>query len=150
MLAANHTIVAGVVGSYVGDPFLAFLVGIVIHFALDAVPHFDTTDDGNITARQLTLIMVDFLIGLLIIFYIMHVKLSFGSPFVWGAVGGNLPDLLDNIPFWKENFRGSKIGRRIHHFHEIIHSKVFDLKPVQGILSQYLISLLFVWLYLSK
>lgn len=150
MLAANHTIVAGVAGSYIGNPFLAFLVGIIIHFALDAVPHFDTTDDGDITARQLTLIIVDFLIGLLIIFYVMHVKLSFDSPFVWGAIGGNFPDLLDNIPFWQESFRNSKIGGRIHHFHEIIHSKLYDKKPIQGMLSQYLIIALFVWLYLTK
>lgn len=150
MLAANHTVVAGVVGSYFGNPFLAFLIGIIIHFILDAVPHYDTTDNGKITFRQMVLVIVDFLIGLFIVFYIMHVKLSFGSPFVWGAIGGNLPDIFDNVPFWNENFRRTKIGKRIHNFHELIHSKVFDRKPVLGLLSQYLIIALFIWIYFTK
>lgn len=150
MLAANHMIVAGVVGSYIGDPFLAFLVGIIIHFALDAVPHFDTTDDSKITFRQMALVIIDFLIGLSLIIWVMKADLSWNSPFLWGAIGGNFPDLLDNIPFWSEKFRGTKIGGKIHYFHELIHSRAFDHRPVLGMLSQYIIIALFIWLYLLK
>lgn len=147
MLAANHTIVAGVAGSYIGNPFLAFLAGIIIHFILDTIPHFDTTDKGEFTTRQIALVLIDFLIGLFIIFGILHIKIDPSSPFIWGAVGGNLPDVLDNIPFWKDRFRGTGIGARVHSLHELIHGKAFDAKPVLGMLTQYIIIALFVWLY---
>lgn len=150
MLAANHIVVSGVVGSYIGNPFLAFLVGIIIHFILDAVPHYDTTDDGDFTFRQYALIFADFFIGLLIVFFILHIKITIGSPFIWGAIGGNLPDLFDNIPFWKEKFRATKFGGKIHYFHEVIHSQYFEHHFVLGTLSSYAIIGLFVWAYLIK
>lgn len=150
MLAANHTVVSGVVGSYIGNPFLAFLIGIILHFLLDAIPHYDTTDDGDFTFRQIALIVVDFLIGLFIVFFVLNINLSLESPFIWGAIGGNLPDLFDNMPFLKESFRKTKIGAKIHHIHEVIQSQYLDGRPVLGMLSQYAITALFVLIYFAK
>ena len=150
MLAANHTIVAGVVGSYIGNPFLAFLAGFIIHFLLDSIPHFDTTDKGKFTFRQIFLVVADFAIGLMLIFWVIRADISINSPFVWGAFGGMVPDLLDNVPFWNKAFRKSKIGRKFHNFHNLFHSRLFNHKPFLGLLSQYLIIALFIWLYFAR
>ena len=150
MLAASHLVVGGVVGSYIGNPFIAFLVGIIIHFLLDAVPHFDTIEEEKIDYREMSLILVDFLIGAALIIFVIKPDLSLGSPFLWGGIGGMTPDLFDNIPFWKVAFRKTKIGSKVHLLHEKIHSRVFDKHPIPGLLTQYITIAIFIYLYMLK
>jgi len=149
MLAASHIVAGGVVGSYIGNPFLAFLVGFILHFILDAIPHFDTIGDNILSFKQMSLIIADLLIGVALIIYVIKPDLSPGSPFIWGAVGGMLPDLLDNVPFWRNAFRKSKVGGKIHNFHGKIQSRALENHPFVGMLTQYIIITLFIWLYFS-
>lgn len=41
MLFAAHLIVGGTVGQLIGNPIVAFIVGIISHFILDHIPHTD-------------------------------------------------------------------------------------------------------------
>ena len=150
MLAASHLVAGGVIGSYIGNPFLAFLLGIIIHFVLDAIPHFDTIGEGGTSLKEMTLIITDFLIGLALIIWVIKPDLSIGSPFVWGAIGGMTPDLFDNVPFWKRWFHKNIIGNKIHEFHEKYHSRTFDHHPVLGMLTQYILIGIFIWLSILK
>ena len=150
MLAASHIVAGGVVGSYLGNPFLAFLLGIVIHFILDSIPHFDTIGDGIDDPKELTLILVDFLIGMAIIVWVLKPDISLNSSFVWGSIGGMTPDLFDNVPFWRESFRKTKIGGKVHKFHDKIHSQAFENRPILGMLTQYILIGLFIWLSILK
>ncbi|MFA4996102.1 MAG: hypothetical protein WC536_03100 [Patescibacteria group bacterium] len=148
MMTATHIIAAGYVGERIGNPFIAFLVGIVIHFILDSIPHYDTTDGGKLTKRQLTLTFVDLTIGILIIKFLLKADLSFGSSFLWGAVGGIFPDILDVIPFWQKAFRSTKFGKRFHKFHDDIQR--ISLPPISGLLIQAIIIIIFSYLYLTR
>lgn len=150
MLASSHIVAGGVVGSHIGDPFLAFLVGIIIHFILDAIPHFDTIGEGGTSLAEMTLIILDFLMGLALIIWVLKPDITISSPFIWGAVGGMTPDLFDNVPFWKEWFRKNRIGSKIHNIHEKYHSRTFDDHPVLGLLTQYVLIGIFGWLYILK
>lgn len=143
MLISSHTIAAGVVGEYTGNPFLAFLLGIIIHFLLDSIPHYDTTDEGKITKRQLILVFGDLVFCLLVIFLFIKPKIEIGSPFFWGAFGGILPDILDQTPVLKEFFRKSKIGGHIHKFHENIQKYWKQPNPFWGILIQIILVIFF-------
>jgi len=150
MLAASHLVAGGVVGSYIGNPFLAFLVGIIIHFLLDSVPHFDTIEEDKFDYKELSLIFIDFLIGMAIIIWVIKPDISLNSSFVWGSIGGMTPDLFDNVPFWKETFRKTRIGSKVHYLHERIHSKAFDKRPLLGILTQLITIAIFIWLFTLK
>jgi hypothetical protein len=139
MLFAAHSIIGGVVGSELENPFLAFLAGFVLHFLLDTIPHYDTTDGGKFTRRQIVLILVDAIVGLSIIFfYIKPAALSFW----YGALGGITPDLLDLTPFWSKAFRKTFFGKNFHRFHDVIQS--YKVSLFFGLLIQYLAILLFV------
>lgn len=148
MLFSAHVIPAGYVGEMIGNPFLAFLAGIVIHFILDSVPHYDTTDRGKFTLRQWALILADVTIGLYIILFVLKPDFNIKSPFLWGALGGILPDMLEFTPILNKAYRKMKWGAVVHRFHEKIQS--VRLKPIQGLLIQVFIIILFSYLYLHK
>ena len=48
MLDTVHVLTGLVLGRYIDNPFLAFCAGVVSHFALDAMPHWD----GDKTTKQ--------------------------------------------------------------------------------------------------
>lgn len=148
MLIATHIIVAGYAGEMIGNPFLTFLAGVIIHLLLDAIPHYDTTDDGKITKRQLALVIIDGIIGIFLIIFLLRANLGFKSPFFWGALGGIFPDILDNVPFWQKAFRGTNFGKKFHQFHERIQKISLPLIPC--LLLQILIVMIFSYLYLHR
>lgn len=122
MLIASHMLVAGYIGERIGNPILAFLVGIIIHFLLDSIPHYDTTDDGKFTPRQIALLVVDGVIGLVIVYYILLGN-NFNTSYISGAIGGLAPDIFDNSPFWKKAFRKTTFGKKLHMLHESVHGE---------------------------
>lgn len=141
MLIAAHAIAAGTVGTYISNPILAFLLGIILHFVLDFVPHYDTTDEGKFTPRQIALILTDFLLFLLIIIFV--IKPSDPS-FWWGAFGGIFPDFLDINPLWNKAFRKTAFGKSFHKFHEKIQR--YRASFVPGISVQMLVILISLWM----
>lgn len=145
MLLAVHSVSAGVAGEVIGNPIFAFLLGFLLHFVLDAIPHFDTTDEGKFTKRQICLLAVDGAIGAAILIYLL-IYSSHHLAFVAGVFGGLLPDLLDNIPWWEDRFRSSWFGKKFHQFHDYIQS--VKLKPIFGILVQYLIIIISICVFL--
>jgi hypothetical protein len=136
MLFSTHAMVAGAVGKYLGNPVLAFLLGIVLHLVLDSIPHYDTTDDGKLTKRQLALVGFDIIVFILLVIFVVKPMFSLSNPFWWGAFGGVLPDLFDCVPFWNKSFRRTKFGKKFHRFHDKIQS--VKVGPVPGILVQVL------------
>lgn len=148
MLIATHSIAAGIAGEKLGNPIIAFFAGIIIHFLLDAIPHFDTTDDGKLTLRQVAVVILDFILGIILIIYAMKVDLSFGNSFLWGTIGGVLPDVFDNLPIIQDSFRKTAFGKKVHIFHERIQS--VKISPWLGIFDQYGLLLILVIYYLSQ
>jgi len=122
MLVTTHTITGGVVGEVVSNPILAFILGSILHFLFDAIPHYDKTDDGKWSWKQILLVIIDFSATILILFW-LRPKLSIYNPFWWGAFGGFWPDLIDNVPFWGPAIIKTKWGKRYHKFHEGLHKK---------------------------
>lgn len=146
MLIATHSIVGAVAGESVGNPIYALLLGAAIHFLLDAIPHFDTTDNGNYTKRQIGLVLVDGILGALVLAVLFFGHSEHKLNFASGAFGGILPDLLLNVPGLKQKVLKNNLARRVQDFHAKIQS--YSLPAVPGLLIQYLISALFVYLYL--
>ncbi|MCX6808041.1 MAG: hypothetical protein NTW50_00020 [Candidatus Berkelbacteria bacterium] len=120
MLIGTHLITGGVLGEVVGNPIAAFGVGLLSHFCLDSIPHYDLTDGGKITKRQIALILAEVTIAILLI-ALMKPSLAHNSPFLWGGLGGVLPDLVDNVPLWNKSFRKLRFGYLFNQFHEWTH-----------------------------
>lgn len=131
MLLGTHLLAGAAVGEAVGNPFLAFLLGFILHFVLDAIPHFDTTDDHKFTYRQILLIAIEGIIGIIIFIYCYLNFSSHKAGFLAGAFGSILPDLIDYVPFWDKSFQRTRFGRVFHNFHNKIQS--IKLKPVEGL-----------------
>lgn len=137
MLLGAHLIAGATAGEAINNPYLAFAAGIILHFILDAIPHFDTTDEHKLTVRQIVLIAIDGIIGFAILIFCYHDFSIHKMSYLIGALGGILPDLFDNVPFWNEQFQKSKFGKRFHRVH--LRLQRINLPPVPGLLIQYLI-----------
>lgn len=130
MLTIDHVLIGGVIGVVVNQPAVALVAGIASHLIADAIPHLDAPidaprdHDGNIiwTPRLFTQGFLDVGLGTAISLY---VGVHFWStphfwPFVLGAFGGFLPDLVDNVPYWR--FVRQWPGfRQFHVFHDALH-----------------------------
>jgi hypothetical protein len=148
MIISVHFLAGGIAGEALGNPAMAFLLGIVLHFVLDAIPHFDNLlKNGKWNYKQVIFTTLDILATVALVMFYLKPEYTFTNSVLWGAFGGVLPDLLDNIPFL--TVRNTKLGKPFHRFHNFIHSKTPDW--IVGSLTQIVIVILFViWHNLIK
>ena len=136
MLIAAHSISAATLGQAIGNPVLAFFLGVILHYVLDSIPHYDTTDKGKFTVRQILFIATDAVLGFVAMVY-LYMNSELGSGFYCGALGGIFPDLLDNVPFWRNGIHKIKIIKNFYRFHQKVHFLV--ARPFYGILVQIIV-----------
>ena len=145
MLLATHTIVAATAGEAIGGALPAFLLGVIIHFLLDMIPHFDTTDEGQMTSRQIALITVDGLVGASIAYHMYRLS-NYSPNFLWGGVGGVLPDFLLNIPQVERILSRARIFYKVRNFH--IRIQKMALWALPGLMLQLALMLISLYVYL--
>lgn len=135
MLATPHLLTGAAIGAVTQNYYAAFILGVISHHLLDIIPHFDTAifhmnekdDHYQLTKRDWLIGVGDAMIGVVILLLItISMLMVVGSPYnigpiLVGALGGIFTDLFDNVPFWKERFRQTKIGKKVHAFHEYYH-----------------------------
>ena len=151
MITTAHFIVGAAVGVATGNPYAGFVAGVVSHFVVDTIPHFDVPlsaahdQDDNLvfTPALWTQVLVDGIVGLVVLAWLWGYLDTFSlvSPVLWGALGGFFPDLIDNVPFWNKAFRRTRFGTAFHRFHDSTHAawkKTFPMKRFWwlGILTQ--------------
>lgn len=142
MLAVPHVLVGAALGSLVGDvpgaPVIAFAVGWASHYVLDSVPHwerlyrphdqagFETDTPASDWPRHIFFqAVVDVVIAGLILFVIATNTSEAAwwqtDQIFWGGVGGLVPDLLGNVPFWNRTLRKIPGFKQEHTFHSNVH-----------------------------
>lgn len=116
MVLGTHTVIGGTLGAISrAHPIIAFLIGFVSHFFLDAIPHWDykllsstkrkTNNplDGDMVfgkefVRDIFYIGIDFGIGIIVTaFLFLNGYLGDNeilNSIIWGAMGGVAPDFL--------------------------------------------------------
>lgn len=140
MIATAHVIIGGAVGTAVGlatqNPIAAVAAGVVSHFLCDLIPHLDhppaLKDKNGDLIWNKSLWIFAFSDSILSAIIVLIVWNMFGeypalSPFVLGAIGGYLPDFVDNVPFWNKYTRPLPGLKQFHSFHERIH-KVWTVR----------------------
>jgi hypothetical protein len=138
MIATSHVIIGGAVGvataTITQNPIAALFAGIVSHIVCDTLPHLDAPfrfeyengqyDQPVWNKKLLTWAIIDSLAAMLIILFLWNRNfgLEFFSPFAWGALGGYLPDLVDNFPLWGKQIRQFPGFRQFHKLHLAVHN----------------------------
>jgi hypothetical protein len=158
MLFITHAITGAALGAATESPYLGFGGGIVLHHALDWLPHNDPgsyefiykrKDRSTLTTEQLIMAMADVLLGTTLLVLIILFAPSFNlQAMLAGAFGGVFPDLVDNLPRVKTLFRKTGFGRAYHAFHERFHVTLPWSKWPMGLglqVALVAISLYFFW-----
>lgn len=162
MLLSQHAIVGGAVGLATGNPFLGFLAGFMSHHILDRLPHVDGVPEKSGHERYSSVIDREWPLSTYITAYIdvavtviiiIFVALRVNEPliFLCGAFGGSLPDLMDNVPFWRNQFRLTGFGKWYHGLHNRFHFRWHNAYRYQlglAILLQLILTLGGVWVSL--
>jgi len=88
------------IGSQVGNPWLAFLIGFISHFVLDIIPH-DSKElkewyDIGKTLNKFTIIVIIDILIMIILGIVLSVwyNLVFTPAIIWGITGTLLPDFI--------------------------------------------------------
>jgi hypothetical protein len=152
MLSGVHIIVGGAAGvaavTATNNIFAGLAAGIVSHFILDAIPHFDTSLDsmkqGELVFDRKTYIIAftDSILAAIIMVFFWYYFFDFPyiTPFILGAGGGYLPDFIDNVPWWRKEIRTLPLFKQLHQFHVKIHQwkKIYPMPQywILGICTQ--------------
>lgn len=147
MYLTIHAVAGVLIGSYVNQSFVAFVVGFISHFFLDMIPH----NDGNIptvgqTAKTLRrlyfnkivgLIYLDISLSLIVAAALFTNNIHFLTrPIIWGMIGSVLPDVFQALGFFRPK---NKLLRKFNEFHNFIHySPEKQISIILGNLTQIL------------
>ena len=165
MILASHIIVSGLLGATTQNYFLAAAIGLVSHYILDAIPHWDfylspkfyvkaEAEDGKFIKekffwKEAGKIVIDILIGLGLLFIFLKNLSYINITAVFISVFfGILPDPLQ-LFYLMTKWRFIKWNFDLQEFvHYSIHSKI-DQKFWPGIIIQ-TIAVALVFLVLRK
>ncbi len=150
MILTSHAIAGTIVASLVPNhPVLGFGLGLVSHYLLDMIPHWEAPmhtdaltnkEDLGLASFKNKILWLDFFIkgsDLFIGISLSALVLYFMSCFnlqvlIIGASAGVLPDLLQFFYLLWKKFPLNWIQR----FHEIFHNNHFEFRKIEGILTQ--------------
>lgn len=141
MNATTHLVTGSAIGLATGNPVLGFTGGFASHFLLDSIPHTDQgafVDNNKWPLWVWISVYIDCILGLSIVFYFAS-KSTNPVAIYSGAFGGILTDLIDNVPFWKNQMRSTNFGKKFHKLHETIHWASKRSSVFWGIINQIII-----------
>jgi hypothetical protein len=137
MTVTAHVLIGGAIGMAVGaatsNPttglIASIVAGIASHFVMDTIPHIDHPPAPRVNNNLVWTPSVwvwgvtDSLLALLVTFGFWTSFFGFPTltPFLLGAIGGALPDVIDNIPFWNTWLRRQPGFRQFHGLHDATH-----------------------------
>ncbi len=129
MYLTIHATAGALIGSYVDQPFIAFLLGFISHFLLDILPHHD----GNIFTKGqvpksrrefyfnkvIGLIYFDLCLAIIVAGALFTNNIHFlTKSIIWGIIGGILPDIIQALNFfWYKN----KFLQQFNQLHNLLH-----------------------------
>jgi len=139
MILTSHIVISGILASKTQNYFLAAIIGLISHYVLDAIPHWDylpdefetqTKTDKNFVKRktfwrEIIKISIDALAGFgLLAFFVFLDKDAHIAPLVISALFGILPDAMQFI-YWLTNWKFIKWNVDFQEFaHRLIHKKI--------------------------
>ena len=139
MILASHIIISGILASKTQNYFLAAVIGLISHYVLDAIPHWDYLSDefepGIKTEksfikrkefwREIIKITTDALAGFgFLAFFVFIDKDANIAPLIVSALFGILPDAMQFL-YWITDWKFIKWNIDFQEFaHNLIHRKI--------------------------
>ena len=151
-----HAAAGILIGSQTGNPWLAFALGLLSHFILDAIPHDsiesrDWKDKGQFMQKfALEAILDLWLFVLLVLILQQNNLLTLNWPIVAGIIGSLLPDYIWGVGElfkirnpWLEKYK------QFHEWvHTIIHQEIY-LPLKYAVPIQIIIFVMFIGIYIA-
>jgi len=130
MTLTAHVSVACAVGLATQNPVAGFFAGFISHHIIDGIPHSDAGSLGAnvynlLKNKTLKYVIADVVIAA-IFFAATWLRYNFSPLIFWSALGGALPDLIDNSPFWSKYTRKIFPTNYYHKFHETFHFTILS------------------------
>jgi hypothetical protein len=154
MILITHSVVGAALSGVTGSPVYSFLIGILSHYVLDAVPHYDYVDkrfvDDRFSKQSKVLfkfIMLDGVLGVILPLYFFEWQGFYGLLNIFLAIiGAMLPDALTGVHVYFPN----KVTPILNKFHVGLHylfSKKLLLQefPIFGLCLQASIVTIIFW-----
>lgn len=107
MTATNHVVTGAIVGTIITNPLLALPLAFLLHFVLDALPHFGLPFDQHTTRRFKIIILSDVTLALAFLLSICVMRPENWVLLIACAVACASPDLVW-LPRWLNELRGKK------------------------------------------
>lgn len=163
MISSSHILTGAALGLAVGQTIpnpvvavpVAFAVGLVSHHILDSLPHTDpgsfrSADNLNspVTDKELIFVLPDNIIATAFVLAVFY-TLQPSWPMLFGALGGNLPDVWHNVGAWADLAR-HRVLPGYFRFHEAFHTTARGSLIPLGIATDALAIILPVWYLLSR
>lgn len=160
MLLTSHIIISGLIGAKTGNYFLAAAAGLISHYVLDAIPHWDGYLDKEFQAKaeadkgfirnkffrkEIAKVAADFSLGLIIFYIFFGRHLDYGSAALalTGIFFGILPDPLQLL-YWLTKSPLLKFNYDLQH---VIHQNKKQPDFTFGMLTQIITIALAVYFY---
>ncbi len=154
MILITHAVVGAALSRITGNPMSSFMLAVVSHYILDAVPHYDYVDQdfvANPRSRRSRMIfkfiMLDGVLGVFLPLWFFGWSDIFGFLNIFLAiVGAMLPDAFSGVHLYLPN----RITPLLNRFHVGVHylfiNKLYlQSFPILGLFMQGLI--IFIFLY---
>jgi len=142
MIIIPHMLVGTAIGVHSNNIGMAFLFGLISHYLLDLLPHWEYVDDIGISKRKdLIKILIDFIIGLIIVSFLIWDQPEKIIIVGFALLGSLLPDFLI--------FGYKAFGIKILEGHYDLHHKIHYFKYLsfwQGLPATLIIIILSIFL----
>lgn len=119
MTATNHTLTGALVGLTIHQPLLAIPLAFLLHFVLDALPHYGLAD--HVSHKFKVTLGIDMLFALCVLLLLFVVRPDFWLLAIVCGVACASPDLMW-FPHWLRELMDKK--RHPFNFIERFHAKI--------------------------
>ncbi len=148
MFLTVHAPTGIIIGQYISNPILAFIIGFIFHYILDMIPHGDTKIDSKYKnpIHIGTAALFDFILLFLVLILLFFSNVNLFKPsIITGMIGAMLPDILQGFYYiYRRKF--FKKMQNIHiFFHDAI-SKKYEMNFVPGIIFQLIILIILIFI----
>jgi hypothetical protein len=89
MMMLTHAAITGAVGEEIGNPYLAFLMGMLIHLLMDKIPHFWAKEKTGQNIIKIT----DSVLTAIFLLILYFVPTDHHLGLFWGGLGGIVIDI---------------------------------------------------------
>ena len=146
MFLTVHVASGVIIGQYIANPLLAFIIGFILHYITDIIPHGDTSVAKKYKnpIHIATAALVDLIILLIVIVFLFLNQINLFKPSIMaGMLGAMLPDILQGFYYI---YRG-KVFKRLQNIHNLFHdaiSKKYEMNFILGLIFQFIILIILI------